>query len=898
MDRLPDELIRHVSDYGGLYTAKSIADTSRSLRDVYDVPGLVEEIKLHRASTEECNMYRDTLREVDHVMQMMNHLLFEEDPNISSSDTEYMLLNYDPMWFTIGERMYEKAQEYMDTLHHSYWVRLGHYGPETHEYRRAKACSELLNAVVYLINRFETWVRADMHSRDRIGFRAREMKGLELHIPDVEEKYNNVKNLLARCIEARPASTSRQIYSFGRKSRRPIKGKKHRYAIDDRQDDSGNKGLDSLPDEALRLISDYGGLYSAKSMADTSRSLRGVYNVPGLVDEIKTHRASMEECNMYKDTLRQVDHVMHMMYSIMNQPNITPDEVTDILVNYDPMWFSLAETMYRKAQEYNTFAYTEEVPMDYYGPSTHAYERARACADLLHSVGSFMSRFNSWVTIGNNSRQTARLRARQLKELELHLPEISAFYDKVESLLNMCMETRPAPTTSRKIYNFGMKGRRSTKGKKKYAIDDRQDDSGNKGLDSLPDELIRHISDYGGLHTARSIADTSSRMRSIYNIPVLKEEINLDKECPLLKDVIDKVDYVLNTINKVFVANRGGTRKRAKEILLNMDPDWFDGYGGYIDTDDTGEVYDMRMGIADVARELSLKIFNFYQMEEGGDYLPFEQEGPVSRVYSLRSMMNSILTNLVTSIRLFNTWVEDTPYPSGDESLIRELTRNIRTVMDQKEQLRRFYNECTSRMTTPMIYNFGRKSRRPIKGKRAKKSNKAKKAKKHTYALGGGRDMINRITQSIVDQVLPAVIEDVNSYTNLVDDVYHFFETSKPRGESKTWVGIFGGNICEYSPFVFTGPLNDAILALDEHLYLCDNEDNQGTIEYWINDVTSPLSLSDMIYDSIYDLVARGKDINAIYRHVQTKFSEPAFTHTVYKTVRNMFTSTDIARLE
>jgi hypothetical protein len=334
----------------------------------------------------------------------------------------------------------------------------------------------------FVLANFNSWIQADLHSRDTTGFRRYMMKRMEGFMPELQQMYNTVKDLLDRCIEARPETTSRKIYSFGRKSRRPTKGKKHRYAIHD----SRNKGVDTLPDEALRLISDYGGLYTAKSMADTSRKLANIYNIPGLVDEIQTHRTSMEECNMYKDTLRQVDHVMHMMYSIMNQPNITPDEVTDILVNYDPMWFSLAETMYRKAQEYNTFAYTNELPMDYYGPSTHAYERARACADLLNSVGSFMSRFNSWVAIGNNSRQTARLRARQLKELELHLPEIGAFYDKVESLLNMCMESRPAPATSRKIYNFGMKGRRPRKGRKlRYAIE-REDDEKN-AIDQFTD---------------------------------------------------------------------------------------------------------------------------------------------------------------------------------------------------------------------------------------------------------------------------------------------------------------------------------------------------------------------------------------------------------------------------
>ncbi len=397
MDRLPDELIRHISDYGGLYTAKNIADTSRTLANVYNVPGLVDEIQSHRASMEECRMYEDTLREVDHVMQMIHYMLFSEDPNISSYDAEDMLLNYDPMWFTLSDRMQEKAEEYMDTLPYTDWVRTGHYGPDTHAYMRAKACANLLNSVAFFMNRFETWVKADMHSRDRIGFRTREMKGLEVHIPDIKEEYNTVKNLLDRCIEARPESTSRNIYSFGRKSRRPTKGKR---------------------------------------------------------------------------------------------------------------------------------------------------------------------------------------------------------------------------------------------------------------------------------------------------------------------------------------------------------------------------------------------------------------------------------------------------------------------------------------------------------------------AKKHRYALRGGRDMINRITQSIVDDVLPMVIEEVNSYNDLVPSIYHFFKNSFPQGEEKTWVGVFGRHVCENSPFSFYGPLNTAILALNEHLYACNNVNNQGTIEYWINETTSPLALSDMIYDFIYDLVARGKDIDTIYRYIHTRFSKPAFTHTLYTTIRTMFITSDIARLE
>ena len=222
MDRLPDELIRHISDYGGIYTAKNIADTSRSLANVYNIPSLVEGVRSHRASMEECKMYQDTLREVSHAMEIMYYIMTDH-PNISPEEGEDMLLNYDPMWFTLSERMQEKAEEYLDSLPYSYWSYLGHYGPDTHEYTRAKTCSDLLYFTGMFIARFNSWVKANLHSRDIEEFRTYQMRILQSSIPEIQTLYNTAESLLARCIEARPESTYRDIYSFRVRSRRPRK---------------------------------------------------------------------------------------------------------------------------------------------------------------------------------------------------------------------------------------------------------------------------------------------------------------------------------------------------------------------------------------------------------------------------------------------------------------------------------------------------------------------------------------------------------------------------------------------------------------------------------------------------------------------------------------------------
>lgn len=264
LNRLPDELIRHISEYGGVSTAKNMAQTSSFLRNIYDVPELIRAIKdidsnediLADLDTRIQRMLNDNMYEVGYfenahsrlknVLSLVRFVLsvileVTSDPNISPGVAESILRAKFPRWFYVSGYIRRMRDEY-----DGYWSRESMWGeeqgPNSIEAISKFECMELLDITLHLLYVFDGWVFENMRYKNRDMFHRgilRIMKRVFVKYKAVENLYDSYTYSISKIT---PNMYSRNEYIDGEAgpssrysiaSRRPtkLKGKKHRYGL-------------------------------------------------------------------------------------------------------------------------------------------------------------------------------------------------------------------------------------------------------------------------------------------------------------------------------------------------------------------------------------------------------------------------------------------------------------------------------------------------------------------------------------------------------------------------------------------------------------------------------------------------------------------------------------------
>ncbi len=413
-------------------------------------------------------------------------------------------------------------------------------------------------------------------------------------------------------------------------------------------------------------------------------------------------------------------------------------------------------------------------------------------------------------------------------------------------------------------------------------------------LNRLPDELLRTISDFGGVGVAKNMAQTSAIMRNIYNIDEIlrafselkiREDVVMDidrriqsmidetqEETGYFENDMSRMQNIMNLVRFVVEPilsisdNSDMTPEQAEQALREWFPRWFY-LSAYM-----GRIYD--------------EYASFWARES----MNYPQESGPNTIDAISKMeCMDLLSITLHLMNVFNGWVFGRMKYKNRHIFQRGIMIIANRVYNQYNKVETLFNTRmmdASRMTSRM-YSTEQVSYRP-------KSRRSKKKKTRRYSLripDQFRGIPSTIEDQIIEQymsiILPSVNDNREAIADAVMDVIRSRAISKDDGSTEIWQLKSRNSACGTPEF--EGNLEYAIMMTEDYMRECGEQ--YGSPSHWMNDI-------QYIIDQIEDTIR----LNIHNPHLQTimenKFSLDGVIKTLYRSTRRMMVDNDEVWLE